>query len=455
MITSPKEFNRLTALAENAATLPVTRIWLAFFRPDMGYEKGSDTLAGTGFEVGTTKDKGFAAVKSAIQKLQKGGVEVFLSAGGWDYNCFPYAYAQYSIAGYGAAAPNFWHIQKYAGGDVSKCTQENQYCYVCEPKSANENFKDYLVFPEPSNSKTWKQAQHFVTQSAGDVTPIWHPQIKPGINYTDTETGRTEPVPGSADYEHSKSGDPYANLVQLAADLGADGIDLDYEEFWHADAFKTVAPSGSPKDGPFLIHQTVFKYAAIAKDLMINIEARAPHLKLSTAAGAVSAWTSKWWGGNLKGLLTELKASYPSVVDFMTTGANAGGINVMTYDLSDDQSHNECPTNDACTLPQQVEYYMNTYATAGIPAAVGYEVGAPAYPSAEGEGTEHQLPLTPAALSQIVSQTQSKHKSVGGFFWEMFKPAAGQASPTDVARAICKEVLGSSNKRCSGTIPAL
>ena len=119
MITSPKEFNRLTALAENAATLPVTRIWLAFFRPDMGYEKGSDTLAGTGFEVGTTKDKGFAAVKSAIQKLQKGGVEVFLSAGGWDYNCFPYAYAQYSIAGYGAAAPNFWHIQKYAGGDVS------------------------------------------------------------------------------------------------------------------------------------------------------------------------------------------------------------------------------------------------------------------------------------------------------------------------------------------------
>eukprot|EP00936_MAST-01D_sp_MAST-1D-sp1_P002331 g2331.t1 len=450
MITSPKQFNRLTALAKNAATLPVNRIWLAFFRPDMAYEKGSHTLAGTGFEVGTGPDKGFAALKKAIEKLQKGGVEVFLSVGGWDWNCFPYAYAQYSIAGYGANAPNFWHIQKYAGGDVSKCTKENQYCYVCEPESAGENFNDYRMFPEPSNSTTWKTAQDFVGSSA-----IWHPQIKPGIDYTDTATGRTEPVPGSADYEHSTSMDPYANFVQLAADLGVAGIDLDYEEFWHADAFKTVAPGGTPKDGPYLIHQTVYKFAAIAQDLIINIKQRAPHLKLSTPAGAVSAWTSKWWGGNLKGLLTEVKASYPSVIDFMTTGKNAGGINVMTYDLSDDQSHNECPTTNACTLPQQVDFYMNTYATAGIPAAVGYEVGTPAYPSAEGEGTEHQLPLTKDALSQIISQTQTKHKAVGGFFWEMFKPAAGHASPTDVAQAICKEVLGSANKRCSGVIPAV
>ena len=40
--------------------------------------------------------------------------------------------------------------------------------------------------------------------------------------------------------------------------------------------------------------------------------------------------------------------------------------------------------------------------------------------------------------------------------WELFKPsAAGQASPTDTAQAICKAVLGAAEKRCSGTIPTV
>ena len=37
--------------------------------------------------------------------------------------------------------------------------------------------------------------------------------------------------------------------------------------------------------------------------------------------------------GNLKGLILFVNQWYPSVVQFMTSGANAGGINVMTYDL--------------------------------------------------------------------------------------------------------------------------
>ncbi len=52
--------------------------------------------------------------------------------------------------------------------------------------------------------------------------------------------------------------------------------------------------------GPYDLPQTVYKYNAIAKDLIINIQAIAPALKLSTAAGAVGAWQSSWWGGNLK-----------------------------------------------------------------------------------------------------------------------------------------------------------
>ena len=127
--------------------------------------------------------------------------------------------------------------------------------------------------------------------------------------------------------------DPYVDLVHLASEIGAAGIDLDYEEFWHADAFKTVDPSGTAAQGPWLLHQTVYKYAAIAKDLITAIEAISPTLKMSTAASAAGAWEGKWWGGNLKGLWLELNTQFPAIVDFMTKGANAGGLNIMTYDL--------------------------------------------------------------------------------------------------------------------------
>lgn len=34
----------------------------------------------------------------------------------------------------------------------------------------------------------------------------------------------------------------------------------------------------------------------------------------------------------------------------------------------------ECPAPNVCTLDQQVNFYMQTFAQAGIPANVGYEV---------------------------------------------------------------------------------
>jgi hypothetical protein len=39
--------------------------------------------------------------------------------------------------------------------------------------------------------------------------------------------------------------------------------------------------------GPYTLPQTVYKYAAIATDILINIKAIAPGLQLSTAAPAV------------------------------------------------------------------------------------------------------------------------------------------------------------------------
>eukprot|EP01003_Olkasia_polycarbonata_P005571 NODE_533_length_827_cov_298.240360_g472_i0.p1 GENE.NODE_533_length_827_cov_298.240360_g472_i0~~NODE_533_length_827_cov_298.240360_g472_i0.p1 ORF type:complete len:200 (+),score=62.95 NODE_533_length_827_cov_298.240360_g472_i0:46-600(+) len=172
--------------------------------------------------------------------------------------------------------------------------------------------------------------------------------------------------------------------------------------------------------------------------------------KLSTAAGAVGAWDGHWWGGNMKGVWLNVFKWYPDIIKFMSVGPNAGGVNVMTYDLSDNEQYHECPQEGVCALDQQVAFYMNTYVQAGIVANVGYEVGTPAYPDPTEDPT-HQLPLTKTLL-QTLQTTQAK--STGGFFWDLFKPpaASDRASPTDVAQAVCKTVLKSS-PRCSGTIP--
>merc|ERR1711862_97381 len=257
--------------------------------------------------------------------------------------------------------------------------------------------------------------------------------------------GTSVKVPGSSAFA-DKGRDPYVDFVLLAKDLNCSGVYIDYEEMWHADTWKT----GSGK-GPFQLDQTTYKYAAILKDTEDAIKAHAPAMKISTAAGAVGAWGGKWWGGNLKGIWLQVHQKWPELLEMMSSGPNAGGVNVMTYDLSDNQQFHECPNDSTCTLEKQVAFYMNTYKTAGIAASVGYEIGQPAYPDHEHDGS-HQLPLDKDKLSTIVSQTQSQYS--GGFFWELFKPAAGHASPTDVAQALCNKLLPGES-RCSGSIPSV
>ena len=132
--------------------------------------------------------------------------------------------------------------------------------------------------------------------------------------------------------------------------------------------------------GPFELPQTAFKYAAILKDVAENIVHIYPACKLSTAAAAVGAWSGKWWGGNLKGVWLLVQQQYPDLMSFLTAGANAGGVNVMTYDLSKNENFHECPDAGDCPLAAQVKFYMDTYSAAGIPASVGFEIGTPAYP---------------------------------------------------------------------------
>lgn len=434
----------LAALAKNAASLPVNRIWLAFFSPTLVYEPNSFTLEFTGLNVSTSGDFGFAEIKSYTQTLQQAGVEVFLSMGGWNYNCYPYFYMRYSVGGYGTSTPNYWKIQQYGNGDMSQCNESNQYCYVCEPPAEGTSMDNFQIFPEPSHSSTWSQAKNWV-QSAAPVPPVWNEDMIPGSQYVDKSTGISTKVPGNNMYV-TLGRDPYQDIVYLAKDLGVAGIDLDYEEFWHADFFKT----GS---GPWNLTQTVYKYSAIAYDIATNIKAIQPNLKLSTAAGAVGAWQGNWWGGNLKGVWYYAKQWFPFIIDFMTTSENAGGINVMSYDLSDNPQFHECPDDNSCPLDAQVAFYMNTYQQAGIVAAVGYEISTPAYPD-KTHDPSHQLPLTTTMLSNIITNTQSKSSS--GFLWELYKPAdsSDHATATQTAQAICKTVMPSS-PRCSGSIPPI
>lgn len=429
----------LKAVAAAADTVPVNRIWVAFFSPTMSYTEGQNTFADTGMETGSTaSDGGFAEVKTAIQTLTQGGVEVFLSMGGWNYNCFPYLYTRYSIGGYGTHTPNYWKIQQFGQGSLDNCNADNMWCYSCEPPSENTTLDSFSIFPEPKDSETWKAAQSYIEAHKGGKEVQWHPDLAAGGSWTDTKTGQSLKVPGSNKFQLTGR-DPYEDFVLLAKDLGASGIDLDYEEFWHADYFKSGTGSG-----PFELDQTIYKYAAIAKDMVDSIDKHAPDLKMSTAAGAVGAWDGKWWGGNLKGVWLKANKWFPDVMSRVE-------LNIMTYDLSSNNDFHECPETDVCSLDKQVDFYMNTYKQAGLPANVGYEVGQPAYPDPTHD-KDHQLPLSQDALSKILSKTQSNFD--GGFFWEMYKDDAGQATATDVAQKICKAVLGDA-PRCSGAIPPL
>jgi len=436
----------LQLLAQNARTLPITRMWISFFSATMVYLPGTFTLANTGMNLTDDNDLGFAQLKAVVSQLRAGGITVFISMGGWNYNCFPYTYARYSVGGYGNHTPNYWKIQTFGKGDIDNCVEDNQFCYVCEPPSEGTTLADFSIFPEPTNSPTWQAAQAYVEAGANSSNPPkWNDDMVPNRPWTDPLTGITVTIPGS-DLYVLENRDPYQDVVYLAKDLGVDGIDIDYEEIWHGDYFKV-----GQDPGPWDLPQTVYKYAAIAKDVIDNINAIQPSLRLSTAGGAVGAWNGSWWGGDLKGLWLHASNWYPEVVNFMATGPNSGGINVMTYDLSDNPEFHECPQDNVCTLPQQVQFYMNTYKESSIPANVGYEIGVPAYPDPTHDKT-HQLPLTTDNLSQIISQTQTQFK--GGFFWEMFKPqnTTENATPTQVAQAICKTVLPG-NSRCNGVIP--
>lgn len=225
----------------------------------------------------------------------------------------------------------------------------------------------------------------------------------------------------------------YRNVVQLANDLGVVGIDLDYEEFWHADlnaySWRLTPDSVQPPTGnveyldtatlmsrgkgvrvyndsmqlnpaeqpyPRIMPDTVDKFAAIMRSLYQAIDAINPELALSTAAPATGGipnmsanWGSNahtsntyggaWWGGNLYGLIYNTALKYPDLVDRLST------IGIMSYDLSETDCGGD--TNIPCDLAGQVDYYYGAFFSwlkSGDTIRPGHAVikGSPSYASA-------------------------------------------------------------------------
>lgn len=199
----------------------------------------------------------------------------------------------------------------------------------------------------------------------------------------------------------------YQNIVQLASDLGVTGIDLDYEEFWHADLnanswqltpddlqppsnnveyITTTQLISKGKGGlvyndtmqvnpgaekiPRMMGKTEDKFAAIMESLYKSIDSINPNIKLSTAAPATGGipnmsanWGSNgfntytyggaWWGGNLYGLIYNTALRYPDLINRLSS------IGIMSYDLSETDCGGD--TNIPCDLAGQVDFYYSSF----------------------------------------------------------------------------------------------
>ncbi len=330
----------------------------------------------------------------------------------------------------------------------------------------------------------------------------------PGLNY-DYFPDPDEPA------EAGLAKTSYENLVTLTNDLGMDGIDFDYEEFWHADAYATawggqpwatemaenIIKDGGPgydnlmKEGAglgstFVMPKTVDKVQAILHLIIDN--PAAGHLRFATAAPPVGARPitgfvygdnkddidtkgGVWWKGNLKGLWYNLASKDKPLV------SRFDNLGLMTYDLCGDNAVTCAPYGDGpLSLQGQVAAYMHDYnnwlkadketdarltvSKAGkvefYPAKYyidskiqfGFEVGAPAYPKA----LSGQLQLTDNLVDQILQQQKD---SGGVIIWQMYSKqnhaVSGATTSQYTINQSCKTFLGGDSRYdCSADFPS-
>jgi hypothetical protein len=419
-----------------------------------------------------TEDGGYAELKDIIELLSKSGTEVFLSMGGWNYNCNPEFYAKNSMGSY------------HQDSNYLDSTYSDYFNGACEPKpksgssvTPGDYWNYFTFFPDPN---FYKQKDSATQPVPGGFlnSPVIHTDDK---RATFQQNNVQHILPGNfiPKKEWDAGGDPYTSFVTFAKNLGASGIDFDYEEFWHADTYNTDAP---PTPGGYNYGtETINKIKAILEMFSKELNATTG-LKLSTPAGAVNNMTEgPWWGGNLKGINNEVKN--PGFTTYFTNGQTGGGMNVMSYDLSGDPGGSEvccnggqarwgtkdCPTNppnpppwpspcdgnwgqcggktynsksvssgilpQSCDLPTQVAFYVDTY---NKEASYGIEIGQPAYPAL---GKQGRIVADEQSIDKITSANPN-----GGFFWDVFKPGQDDHGNTvPDANYVGKAIYNSSN----------
>ncbi|WP_445219728.1 hypothetical protein ACKWRH_06080 [Bradyrhizobium sp. Pa8] len=203
----------------------------------------------------------------------------------------------------------------------------------------------------------------------------------------------------------------YKNIVALANDLGVMGIDVDYEEIWHADINAKlwtltpdeITPPAPTNDAmkaemlddkalmelgigadvfgdtlklnpdsdklPRAMPRTVEKFAAILKSLDNAIKSINQSLKLSVAApanGGIPNMSANWetiapnsgiyggvWrGGNLYGLIYNTALLHKAEIDKLSH------VGIMAYDLGElDCERTRPESHIPCDLVGQVNYY--------------------------------------------------------------------------------------------------
>lgn len=309
----------------------------------------------------------------------------------------------------------------------------------------------------------------------------------------------------------------YSNLIQLTNDLGMDGIDFDYEEFWHADQnaigwapsatadwstaiAQNILNSGGPtyenlmkyatgSGSAFVMPKTVDKVHAILHKLADNPNAK--NLLFATAAppvggrpitgfvygdnaGDINTKGGVWWKGNLKGLWYNLASKDKDIV------SRFDSLGLMTYDLCGDNKQMCAPYGGGPTdLPGQVSAYMNDYNTwlkstdtnakltidgigkvLFLPAKFNItskiQFGFEVNQPAYPKNIDGQLQLTDILVDTILQQQKDSH---GVIIWQMYSAqnhsVPGATTIKYTLQQSCKTFLGNDDRyNCNADFPA-
>lgn len=240
-------------------------------------------------------------------------------------------------------------------------------------------------------------------------------------------------------------------IVALAQDLGASGVDIDWESSTSICNKQADASFSCTKDG---------EVAGIINSLYSEIQARNAGLGISIAGWSTGAYYVKGtafeegkvqWGSPFGGTMYNLVKNQGSKISF---------INLMSYDAGDYFDPRECYESYRAIYNGPLNMGMEI-APEGAGGAV-LEVNAPAGTvyDAEMMNGQNNMAVQYYNVETMVKYIKNKGRSNDGFMmWQLWKqrvhqPApAGAATENSAGQYVCQNLPLTGN--CSQTIPSL